>query len=239
VSDPEARLQFTEDWYRDFAAADATAVERELLELFSCHAARFGQLRGRVLDVGGGAGLVARYMDPAVDYWVVDPSTVWREPSLAALSRRFRQSGPAPHFVEGYGEQLPFPDADFDSVLAIFSLNHADDPLRCVAEIGRVLRPGGHAYLVLEDMIPTWGELVRHAFARIGQRFGFDHRPSVGAPEIWKAFPAKLFGKWKLAPDHIRIDASELVRHATPAMTLTERRWVDGYLTLTVQRRSE
>ena len=216
MSDSEARLQFTEDWYRDFAAADATAIERELLDLFSGHAPRFRQLHGRVLDVGGGAGLVARYMDPAVDYWVVDPSAMWHEPSLAELARRFRRSGPVPRFTEGYGERLPFPDADFDLVLAIFSLNHADDPLACIAEIGRVLRPGGEAYLVLEDMIPTWPELAGHAVARIGHHLGLKHRPSVGAPEIWKAFPAKLFGRWKLAPDHIRIDASELVRARRP-----------------------
>ena len=154
------------------------------------------------------------------------------------MAKKFRQSGPTPHLVEGYGEQLPFLDADFDSALAIFSLNHAADPLRCIAEIGRVLRPGGEAYLILEDMIPTWSELARHALARIGHRIGFTHRPSVGAPEIWKAFPRKLLGRWKLAPDHVRIDASELIRHTAPTMTLTERHWVGGYLTLTFRRRS-
>jgi SAM-dependent methyltransferase len=238
-SDSDARLQYTEDWYRDFAAADAETVERDLLSLFSGHAPYFRQLSGRVLDVGGGAGLVARYMDPRVHYWVVDPSSVWHEPSLADLSQQFRQSGPIPHFVQGYGEQLPFPDADFDSVLAIFSLNHADDPSRCIAEIGRVLRPGGEAYVVLEDMMPSWGELLRHAAARIAHRFGIEHRVTVGAPELWKAFPAKLLGKWPLSPDHIYIDSDELIRNAQAAMmTLRDRRWVAGYLTLTFRRRS-
>jgi SAM-dependent methyltransferase len=236
MSDPDARLQFTEDWYRDFAAADEAAVEGELLEMFSGHVGRFRELRGRVLDVGGGAGFIARYMDPTVDYWVVDPSPMWHESAIEALARKFRESGPSPHFVDGCGEHLPFPDADFDSVLAIFSLNHADDPLRCIDEIGRVLRPGGDAYLVLEDMVPTWGELTRHALARVGHRLGFPHRPSVGAPEIWKALPRKLLGRWNLAPDHIRIDAGELVRRALPAMTISERRWIDGYLTLTFRR---
>ena len=42
-------------------------------------------------------------------------------------------------------ELLPFPDASFDLVMCVQSFQYMDDPDRVVAEIARVLRPGGHA----------------------------------------------------------------------------------------------
>lgn len=49
----DARLRFTEDWYRDFVAANADAAERELVEMYAHHQPFLQSLRGRVLDVGG------------------------------------------------------------------------------------------------------------------------------------------------------------------------------------------
>jgi SAM-dependent methyltransferase len=42
-------------------------------------------------------------------------------------------------------ELLPFPDASFDLVLCVQSFHYMDDPSGAVAEIARVLRPGGSA----------------------------------------------------------------------------------------------
>ncbi len=42
-------------------------------------------------------------------------------------------------------ELLPFPDASFDLVMCVQSFQYMNDPDRVVAEIARVLRPGGHA----------------------------------------------------------------------------------------------
>jgi SAM-dependent methyltransferase len=44
-------------------------------------------------------------------------------------------------------ELLPFPDASFDLVLCVQSFHYMDDPARAVAEIARVLRPGGSALI--------------------------------------------------------------------------------------------
>jgi SAM-dependent methyltransferase len=42
-------------------------------------------------------------------------------------------------------ELLPFPDASFDLVMCVQSFHYMEDPARAVAEIARVLRPGGSA----------------------------------------------------------------------------------------------
>lgn len=233
----DARLRFTENWYRDFVAGDTAAAEQELVEMLAGHEAHLRSLKGRVLDVGGGAGLAARFMCPTVDYSVLDPSTVWQEPAVAELGRKIRQGGPIPKFIQGVGERLPFDDRHFDSVLAFWSLNHVSSPFQCVAEMARVLRPGGLAYLVLEDMVPTWRELIGHALGRLGAHLGRDHRPTVGTPPLREAFPAKLLRRWPLSPDHVAIDELALMRAAQPKMVLAGRRWIGGYLTLTLRRR--
>jgi ubiquinone/menaquinone biosynthesis C-methylase UbiE len=45
------------------------------------------------------------------------------------------------------GERLPFPRASFDAVTAWDVLEHVQDPQAVLAEIARVLRPGGHALI--------------------------------------------------------------------------------------------
>jgi SAM-dependent methyltransferase len=51
-------------------------------------------------------------------------------------------------FVLGEAEALPFPDASFDGVIAYDVLEHVRDPEAAFAEVARVLRPRGHAWLV-------------------------------------------------------------------------------------------
>jgi SAM-dependent methyltransferase len=51
---------------------------------------------------------------------------------------------------------LPFADESFDAVVSLSSIEHfggPDDLARAAAEIGRVLRPGGHAFLVTEAFV--------------------------------------------------------------------------------------
>ncbi len=50
-------------------------------------------------------------------------------------------------FVVGDLHELPFADGSFDVVLSVFGVSFADDPVQAVAEIVRVLAPGGRALL--------------------------------------------------------------------------------------------
>lgn len=61
------------------------------------------------------------------------------------------------------GEQIPLPAGCFDLVVCDNCLDHVADPGRVVAEIARLLRPGGHAW-ILVDLRTTVDDLHPHAF---------------------------------------------------------------------------
>ncbi|UZN03896.1 class I SAM-dependent methyltransferase [Cellulomonas sp. S1-8] len=93
-----------------------------------------------VLEVGsgrgGGASWVARTLGPATT------TGVDLAASAVALSRRER-SGPGLRFEQGDALALPFPDASFDVVLNVESSHCYPSMEAFVAEVHRVLRPGG------------------------------------------------------------------------------------------------
>ena len=98
-----------------------------------------GRLRARrVMDLGCGAGDsidLFRSVDPEVSWVGVD---IERSPEVAARTR-----GDA-EFVTFDGRRLPFDDGSFDFVYCKQVLEHVEHPRDVLAEVARVLRPGGH-----------------------------------------------------------------------------------------------
>jgi SAM-dependent methyltransferase len=112
-------------------------------------------VRGRVLDVGCGAGLSAAALHGLAD------AVVGLEPNAGMLAYR-RQVAPHAHFVVGRAEQLPFAGASFDMITAAGSLNYVDLDL-FFAEAKRVLRPGG--VVVVYDFWPgPWFEVFERRY---------------------------------------------------------------------------
>jgi ubiquinone/menaquinone biosynthesis C-methylase UbiE len=104
---------------------------------------------GDVLEIGAGTGLnLAAYPREGIT------RLVCTEPN-AAMSRQLEaRSSDAPVAVEviaASAEQLPFADASFDCVTGTLVLCEASSPPVALAEIARVLRPGGR-YLFLEHV---------------------------------------------------------------------------------------
>ncbi|MBW8874578.1 MAG: 3-demethylubiquinone-9 3-O-methyltransferase [Acidobacteria bacterium] len=97
--------------------------------------------RGRkTLDVGCGGGILAEELARlGCEVTGVDPS----EQSLEAARAHARQEGLAIDYRRATGEALPFPDATFELAYCCDVLEHVTDLRRVVAEIARVLRPGG------------------------------------------------------------------------------------------------
>ncbi|MBV8159843.1 MAG: class I SAM-dependent methyltransferase [Acidimicrobiia bacterium] len=88
-----------------------------------------------VVDLGAGTGLATRMLvDRADNVFAVEPDERMR----SVLAERV----PGACAVEGRGESIPLPDASADVVLASTSW-HWMDPLPTLAEVGRVLVPGG------------------------------------------------------------------------------------------------
>jgi trans-aconitate methyltransferase len=92
----------------------------------------------RVLDVGCGPGALTAELVQRVGSGLVqaiDPSESFVE--------AVRQQLPGVLVTLGGAEQLPYPDAEFDAVLAQLVVHFMTDPVRGLTEMARVVRPGG------------------------------------------------------------------------------------------------
>lgn len=97
-----------------------------------------------VLDIGCGAGAAVRAAAATVQRAVgVDRSA----PMVAIAERRSRDLDNVEFAVAG-AESLPFADATFHRVWAIQSFHHWEDRDQGLAEVARVLRPGGRLFIV-------------------------------------------------------------------------------------------
>lgn len=97
-------------------------------------------LAGEVVEVGAGNGMNFRHYPAAVSRLVaVEP-----EPHLRALARAAAVRVAVPvRIVDGLAEHLQLPDASFDAAVSTLVLCSVSDPAAALAEIRRVLRPGG------------------------------------------------------------------------------------------------
>jgi SAM-dependent methyltransferase len=103
----------------------------------------------RVLEVGCGPGRLsirlARQHGLEVTGLDLDPAMIDR--ARANADRPGNSDQRRPSFVVGDVATLAFPDRSFDLVVSTLSMHHWADPTVGLAEIGRVLRPGGRALI--------------------------------------------------------------------------------------------
>jgi SAM-dependent methyltransferase len=216
-------------WYQDLLATPDAAGCFD--EDYRAYRRLFATLTGRVLDIGGGNGVVRHYLTSAVCYVVLEPDLDWLDGSWAGLADRFPCLATPPCFIRGVGEHLPFSDGGFDAVLALWTLNHAADPAMVVGEAGRVLRPGGLLVLVLEDMRPRWLDLATPGFLA-GRRAAHTARLVVH-----KLRTSVMGRPWPIQSDHIPISEAELRAWSREQFKIRRRHWASGYLAFELLRR--
>lgn len=134
-------------------------VDRSLRspEIGELRAAVCAGLHGDVLELGYGSGLNARYYPAAVSMIsAVEPSDLaWR------LSESRRAGSRVPVDRVGLdGQRLEAADASYDAVLSTFTLCTIPDAVRALAEVRRVLRPGGALHFVEHGLAPDPGVVV-------------------------------------------------------------------------------
>jgi demethylmenaquinone methyltransferase/2-methoxy-6-polyprenyl-1,4-benzoquinol methylase len=151
----------------------------------------------RVLDVATGTGLVARELERrGCDVVGLDQS---RE--------MLRSAGGSLRRLQAQAERLPFPDGAFDAVTFTYLMRYVDDPTATMAELARVIRPGGTmasleffvpanplwrtGWLVYtRGVMPVTGRLVSPSWAYTG---GFLGR---SISEFWRRFPLEVQANW-------------------------------------------
>lgn len=124
-----------------------------------------------VLDVACGTGVLARAARTAVGpggrVVGLDPA-----PGMLAVAA---EVAPALEWVPGDAQDLPFPDRAFDAVVSQFGLMFVPDKARALAEMRRVLKPGGRVALAVWDAVsenPAYREVAALFDAEIGPEAG-------------------------------------------------------------------
>lgn len=115
--------------------------ERVMKRLLRRHA-----VPGRSLDVGTGTGLLLRHMLPASVGLDINPRNM----------ARASQYAPQCHLTLGDAEALPLQSNAFSTVLCTEVLEHLPNPEQAVAEIERVLAPGGVLIGSVPGRSPIW-----------------------------------------------------------------------------------
>jgi demethylmenaquinone methyltransferase / 2-methoxy-6-polyprenyl-1,4-benzoquinol methylase len=165
---------------------------------------------GRVLDVATGTAGVALELVGRTSASVVglDQS----EPMLRTAAVRVQAAGAASRiaFLLGQGERLPFADETFDAVTFTYLLRYVDDPAGTLAELARVVKPGGTLanleffvpgnrvwrgswFLYTRIALPLAGRMVSRSWYEVGRFLGpsisgFYRRHPLGAQlDMWRA----------------------------------------------------
>jgi ubiquinone/menaquinone biosynthesis C-methylase UbiE len=147
---------------RDVAAFDARAPDYEQGLLGRLHhdiaektlaiALAVDPSPRRLLDIGCGSGYLLREaaarLPDATELVGIDPAAGMIESARAAAADERLV------FEHGVAEELAFPDASFDLVLATTSFDHWSDQPAGLSETARVLTEGGH--FVLADLLSLW-----------------------------------------------------------------------------------
>jgi ubiquinone/menaquinone biosynthesis C-methylase UbiE len=134
-------------------------------------------LRGTVLELGPGAGANLAHYHEDVHWIGVEPKAANRNRTRRTATRLGR---PDARVVAGRAERLDLPDDSVDAVAATFVLCSVGDLDAALAEVVRVLRPGGR-YVFAEHVAAPSRTGVRRAqnvYTAVTRLFGAGCRPN-------------------------------------------------------------
>ncbi len=147
--DPSRDLWETHaDWWIDgFTAGADPEYEEQILPLASAELDGFAT----VLDIGCGDGQISRML-AAGGTTVVGIDPTWNQIAVA------QQRGGGAGYVRAAADRLPFVDAHFDAAVACLVFEHIDAVDAAIAEVARVVKPGGRfAFFLNHPLLQTPG----------------------------------------------------------------------------------
>src|SRR5690242_5336144 len=110
--------------------------------------------RGLVLEIGVGSGPNLPLYGPAVDrVYGIDPSPEL----LQRASKRLPEACVPVSLIRASADRLPFGDAGFDTLIITWTLCSIANPSAALAEMRRVLKPGGRLLFVEHGLAPDAG----------------------------------------------------------------------------------
>lgn len=127
--------------------------------------------RDRVLDLACGTGIIARQLAPVVGAEGRVVALDLRPGMLEAASKLTVPYGAPIEWVEGDATKLDFPNGSFDLVVCQQGLQFFPDRAAALAEVKRVLRPGGRVVIAVWqdlDKQALWHDLVSSELRHLG-----------------------------------------------------------------------
>jgi ubiquinone/menaquinone biosynthesis C-methylase UbiE len=115
--------------------------------------AAFGDIDSEVVvELGAGVGANVDYLRPGTQLIAVEPSLAMHE----RLRHRAEEAGVDLHLLAQGAEDLPLDDESYDEVICSLVLCTVSDVESVLAEVRRILRPGGRFRFVEHVAAPTW-----------------------------------------------------------------------------------
>jgi ubiquinone/menaquinone biosynthesis C-methylase UbiE len=198
LKDPELKSAVRNFWDADPCGTrylegvedfEAHARARYALEPHIPEFAQFGSARGfRVLEIGVGMGAdYLEWLKAGARATGVDLSPA----SLERARRRCDLAGYQSDLRVADAEHLPFPDNTFDVLYSYGVMHHSPDPAQCLREAWRVLKPGGHARIMLYHHPSLTGAMLWLCYGvfrgKSLRRAVYDHLESPGTKTYTQA----------------------------------------------------
>jgi SAM-dependent methyltransferase len=218
------------------AAYQAQAQARYALEPYILDFARFEQSTGqRVLEIGVGLGADhQRFAEAGADLFGIDLT----ERAIEHTSRRMAEFGLSSDLRVGDAEHLSFPDGFFDRVYSWGVLHHTPATPEAIAEVRRVLKPGGTASIMIYHKWSMVGMMLWLRYALLGlrpwmslDRIFSEYLESPGTKAYSVPAARRLFDEWSSVTISTVLGHGDLLesgagqRHGGPLLTLARRVW--------------
>jgi len=117
----------------------------------------FHRLPTKIVEIGPGIGANLRYYAPGTSIIAIEPS-IKMNPYLRASAARKNIEIDIKNIR---GEELDLPTSSVNAVVGTLVLCSVDDPIQVVAEVHRILKPGGR-YIFLEHIAAPFGSRLRN-----------------------------------------------------------------------------